>query len=169
MAREEIRIARDRSPLRMIGTPYASIAIGSLTTALPMIAQAPLLPPFGLLMLLGWRLLRPELLPVWAGIPLGLFDDIMSGQPIGSAMFLWTMVLLVTELAHLRLVWRDYWEDWVVAILSILFCIGGGMLFVRLTGGGGSPLLILPQITVSILLYPPIARFCAMLDRWRLP
>lgn len=169
MARE-VRITRQRSRLRVEGTPILSVMLGSMTVALPIIAQSPVLPPFGLLMLLGWRLLRPDLWPVWMALPLGLFDDIMSGQPLGSAMFLWTVVMLGVELGSSRIFfWRDYLQDWLIAAISISLCIVGGFYFARLAGGGGTILLVLPQIMWSILFYPAVARLCAVLDRWRLP
>lgn len=164
-----IRIARNHSRLRIQGTPVISVMLGSMLTALPVIAAIPAMPPFGLLMLLAWRLLRPELWPLWIAAPLGLFDDLMSGQPLGSAVFLWTISLLVIEFASMRLLWRDYWQDWCIAALAVSFCLIGGMGFARLNGGGGSVLLILPQIAWSALLFPFVARLSARLDRWRLP
>src|SRR3546814_13084177 len=86
MQRGRSTIAQDRSPLRTTGTPIIMVILGSVVTILPMIAVTTSLPPFGLLLLLAWRLLRPELWPLWIAVPLGLFDDIMSGQPLGSAM-----------------------------------------------------------------------------------
>ena len=53
-----------------------SVMLGSLVTIVPAVATFPWLPPFGLLMLLGWRLHRADSLKVWAAVPLGLFDDL---------------------------------------------------------------------------------------------
>src|SRR3546814_7539547 len=102
MQRGRSTIAQDRSPLRTTGTPIIMVILGSVVTILPMIAVMPSLPPFGLLLLLAWRLLRPELWPLWIAVPLGLFDDIMSGQPLGSAMFLWTATLIGIEAMNSR-------------------------------------------------------------------
>ncbi len=102
------RIARPRTALHIRGTPIISVLLGSMIVALvPVVAQTPLLPPFGLMVFLGWRMLRPEIWPLWIGAPLGLFDDVMSGQPIGSAMFLWTAILLLLDFENQRHVWRD--------------------------------------------------------------
>lgn len=79
----------DRAERVLTRKAVASILAGSLVTLLPVVATVPFLPPFGLLMFLGWRLLRPGALPVWAAAPLGLFDDLVSGQPLGSAVLLW--------------------------------------------------------------------------------
>ncbi|MCF8708304.1 rod shape-determining protein MreD [Rhizorhapis sp. SPR117] len=169
MPRSRSTIAEDRSRLRTQGTPVVTVMLGSATTILPLIAVTPTMPPFGLLILLAWRLLRPELWPVWIAVPLGLFDDIMSGQPLGSAMFLWTVTLVGIEMLSNKLLWRDYWQDWLIAAVSISFCLLGGFYFARLLTGGGSILVVLPQIALSILLFPTAVRLCALIDRWRLP
>ena len=75
------QINRAHSPVLAGGTPWATIMLGSLAPVLPVIPAVPVLPPLGFLLLLGWRLVRPGLLPLWAGVPLGLFDDLFSGQP----------------------------------------------------------------------------------------
>ena len=78
------RINRTQSPLRAGSVPYLSIMLGSLVPLLLIADVMPLLPPLGFLMLIAWRLMRPGLLPLWAGAPLGAFDDLVSGQPFGQ-------------------------------------------------------------------------------------
>jgi len=148
--------------------PIITTILGSAMVVLPIIAVSPIMPPFGLMMLLSWRLLRPELWPVWIAIPLGLADDLFSSQPIGSAVLLWTTSLLILDLVDTRLVWRDYWQDWLIAAGLIILCLAGGLLTANATGGNGNAMLIVPQIVLSILIYPVVARVCAVLDRWRL-
>lgn len=170
IGRYDTRIGRRRSFLHIRGTPILSVMFGSMITALvPVIAQTPLLPPFGLMILLAWRVLRPEIWPLWAGVPLGLFDDLMSGQPIGSAMFLWSVILLVLDVENQRHFWRDYWHGWFIATLALAFAIASNWLIVRFSGLGGSMVQIIPQIAYSVGLFPLIVRICAALDRWRLP
>lgn len=166
------RIARDRSLLRIKGTPVATVMLGSLFPAiLPIIAVSPAMPPLGLLMLLGWRLLRPEIWPLWIGLLLGLFDDIATGHPVGTAMCLWTLTLVALDLAGGRLLWRDYVQDWLIAAIAIIAVLAMSWAIMALgpDGGGGPFSRILPQMAISILLYPLAARLCARLDRWRLP
>jgi rod shape-determining protein MreD len=162
---ESMRAARVR--VRVV--PVLATMLASLATILPMIATAPLMPPAGFVMLLAWRLLRPELWPVWIGIPLGLFDDIFSGQPIGTAMSLWTLTLLIFDLIDSYVIWRDYWIDWLLAAIAIALYILVGYWF---SGMRGSPMelnVLLPQILISILVFPLFVRICVRLDRWRLP
>jgi rod shape-determining protein MreD len=162
------RLGRQPSRWRLAGTPVITVMLGSLVTALPVIAQSPVMPTFGLLLLLSWRLLRPELWRAWIGVPLGLFDDIASGQPIGSAMFLWTVMLIGVDAIEHRMVWRSYRQDWLIATAAIIFCIAGGVFFAQITGGGSiKPLLVAPQMLWTVLLFPFVVRQCARIDRWR--
>ena len=140
-----------------------SIMAGSLVTIVPVVANVPFLPPFGLLLLLGWRLRDPELFPSWAPVPLGLFDDLVSGQPLGSAIALWTICVIVIDIIDSRLVWRDFWQDWLIAAGGVAFCLIAARLM-------ASPLaahvetVVLVQILVSVALYPLAARLCARID-----
>jgi rod shape-determining protein MreD len=162
------RINRRESLILAYGLPWATILLGSLTPWLPVIAPAPVLPPFGFLLLLAWRLLRPGLLPPWAGLPLGLFDDLYSGQPMGSGVLLFSIALIIIELIEIRFPWRNFWLDWltatglVVPYLVVAALLSGAKLTVVQLG------VIAPQILLSVVLFPVIARMVAMLDRLRL-
>lgn len=150
-------------------TPIVSTMLGSLVPALlPIVAQAPIVPPFGLLTLLAWRLLRPGFWAVWAPLPLGFFDDLASGQPVGSAMLSWTVAFLAIDMSERSLLWRDYLQDWLVGAAAISGCLLAGYAFALFTGGAAPILSIVPQIIASILLFPAVARLCARLDTWRL-
>lgn len=148
--------------------PIASTIAASALVLIPTVALSPEWPPFGLLMLLAWRLLRPELWPAWIGLPLGLADDLISGQTLGTGMVTWTMGLLLVELVEGRLLWRDYWQEWLLAAMAITLAILGGCAIANWTGGDTPVRLVLPQIVTSILCMPVIGRLCALLDRWRL-
>jgi rod shape-determining protein MreD len=169
-SRYDNRIARPRHILQIRGTPVVAVLVGSmLPSLLPIVAQAPLLPPFGFMVFIAWRLLRADIWPLWIGLPLGLFDDMMSGMPAGSAVLLWTVVLLGMEAESRRHFWRDYRHDWLSASLAIAFVLFGDWLFVTIGGNGGPVVQIVPQIAYSIGLFPLVVRMCAALDRWRLP
>jgi rod shape-determining protein MreD len=161
------RLERAPSAFALIGIPALSVMLGSLTAVLPMIATAPILPPFGLLMLLAWRLLVRELWPVWAALPLGFFDDMLSGQPLGSSAFLWTIAFFVIELFDRRMMWRDYKQDWLIGAGLLSATLLGGLVIANLTGGATSPVYIVPQIIISCLCLPLAVRICAVLDRLR--
>lgn len=160
-----IRSAAVASPLA-IRAPV-SIALGSLLAALPFVSTIPIQPPFGLLMLLAWRIRRPDVFPPWAPVALGLLDDLVSGQPLGSAMFFWTLATLAIAVLDTRLVWRTFALDWLTAAAALLFClIGGRLVATPLVSHVDAPLLV--QIAASIALWPVAARLVAWLDRRRI-
>ena len=162
------RIEQIQSPTKMLAIPIASVLLGSVITTLPFLATQALLPPFGLMVFLAWRLLRPRLLPMWTGLPFGMFDDIFSGQPFGSAALIWSLSMLAIELLDARAVWRDYLQDWLIAAALIILALCAGNFFVGLVFARPLAATLLPQIALSILLYPLIVRLVAQLDRWRL-
>lgn len=146
--------------------PWATVMAGSLLTIVPVAATLPLLPPFGLLMLLAWRLLAPLALRRWAPALLGLFDDCLSGQPMGSAMLLWTLSFFLVDLFDQRTIFRAFPQDWLIAATAIAFCLVGGRLLATPLGGHVDSVL-LAQIALSILLFPLSARMVAWVDRRR--
>ena len=166
--RKRSRLNRVPSPVLAIAAPWITIMIASLAPALPVVASAPILPPLGFMMLLAWRQIRPGLLPVWAGLPLGMFDDVFSGQPFGSAAFLWSVTMLLYELIEARFPWRSFAIDWLIAAASLAAYI---LLSAVIAVGGLAPLLILslgPQLVLAILLFPLTGRVVARADQLRL-
>ncbi|MGJ3649891.1 rod shape-determining protein MreD [Sphingomonas sp. GlSt437] len=148
--------------------PALSVMAGSLTTIVPVIAGIGLLPPFGLLMLLAWRLSQAEAIAIWAAPLLGLFDDLVSGQPTGCSMLLWSLCFIAFDLVDQRLVWRDFWQDWALAAGALAFCLILGRLVASPLGAHVDTVL-LAQILVSSLLYPVIVRLVAWIERTRDP
>ncbi len=162
------KIGRTPSGFRRVAVPIGLTILGSLAVLLPFIASAPLMPPMGLIIFLGWRALHRHMWPVWIGLPLGAWDDIFSGAVFGSAMLLWTIILIVYELIDRRMIWRDFGEEWALASLIIIVTLVTGHLIATFTGGGFRPELLIPQALISALIFPIVTRFCGALDSWRL-
>ena len=156
------------SPLLARSTPWLTILLASLVPAMPVIASAPVLPPFGLLLLLTWRQVRPGVLPVWAGLPLGAFDDLYSGQPFGSAILLWSLAMIALDSIEARFPWRNYGLDWLAGAGLICACQSLALLFANAAGGSAAFGAIVPQLATAILLYPLAGRLVSALDRLRL-
>jgi rod shape-determining protein MreD len=150
-------------PLATRARPWWTVALASLLTTFPVIALMPLMPPFGLLMLLGWRLLRREALPVWAPLALGLFDDCLSGQPFGSAMLLWTASFIAIDMLEERLAYRDFWQDWLIASGAIAMCLFGGR-YIAAPLSAHVDTFLLIQLAMSILLFPLASWIVAAID-----
>jgi rod shape-determining protein MreD len=167
------RIAGSSTDVALLGmrrqwVPVASTLAAALLDALPIVATTPLVPDFAFLVLLAWRLLRPEIWPAWAALPLGLFNDLVSGHPLGQSMAVWTTLFLLLEMADSRTGWRDYWIDWLFAALAILAHSFAGWFVARQMGSRTEFAVLFPQICLSIFAYPLVARLVVGLDRWRL-
>jgi rod shape-determining protein MreD len=162
------RINRAPSPILSRGIPWASVLLLSLAPFAPILTSAPLMPPLAFMALLAWRMLRPGMLPVWAGAPLGAFDDLFSGQPFGSAILLWSVVMIAMEIVDVRLRWRGFLQDWALASVLIGGYLVLAMMIANLTGGAAPLEVIVPQIVLSLLVHPLVTRLVAALDRLRL-
>lgn len=165
-ARTRINLAPSPALARIV--PWLSVILASIVPGWFVIGAAPVLPPFGLLVFVAWAQLRPGVLPVWAGFPLGFVDDLYSGQPLGSAVVLWSLAILVLEVIEARLPWRSFVIETLVAAGLISAYIFGSLGFANAAGAETSVLVVLPQIAVSVLTYPLVCRLVALLDRLRL-
>lgn len=162
------RINREPSPLLASFGPWVSVMLMSMVTFSPIIASATVLPPLSFMVLICWRMLRPGMLPVWVGAPLGAFDDLYSGQPFGSAIFLWSLAMLAMEMIDGRFRYRGFLQDWLVA-----GCMFAGYIvfsaLVASAAGGSAPLhTVIPQMVLAVLLYPAITGMVALMDKVRL-
>jgi rod shape-determining protein MreD len=157
-------MGQSEKPPRAVWLAPLSVVLGSLMTLLPVIAVVPFLPPFGLMVLLGWRMVRGDSMRVWVPVLLGFFDDMVSGQPLGSAMLLWTLCVLAIDVLDTRLVWRDFWQDWLIASGAIGFCLIAGRLIASPLGAHVDTALLL-QIVTAAALFPLVYRLCAWCDR----
>ncbi|MEO0033900.1 MAG: hypothetical protein RIS94_3658 [Pseudomonadota bacterium] len=162
------RINRAPSPWLATGLPWATVMLASMVTFSPIVASAPVLPPLAFMLLLAWRMLRPSLLPVWVGLPLGLWDDLFSGQPVGSAVILWSAAMLAMEAIDGRFLWRGFVQDWLAAAALLTGYLFLSATFAGFATGYPLPLSIGPQLLLSVALFPVVNRLVALLDRVRL-
>lgn len=162
------RINRAPSPVLAHGMPWLTVMLASLLPSLFFIASAPVAPPFGFLVFLAWRQLRPGLLPVWAGLPLGVFDDLFSGQPFGSAILLWSATMILLDLVEARFPWRHFAIEWLMATFLVISYLLIGLSFANMAGGSSPAGVIAPQTVMSIMVYPLVGRMVAFFDRLRL-
>lgn len=167
------RIAGSSADVRMVHArrqyvPIVTVIAACLLSALPIVVSSPIVPDFAFLVLISWRLLRPELWTATTALPLGLFNDLLAGNPLGQSMALWTLTFLAFDIMDARLVWRDYLIDWLAAALAVSFYIAGGWYIGQMLGNRIELIVLLPQIGLSILAYPLVARIVLAIDRWRL-
>lgn len=167
-------IAKDQDlgflPIKAKITPIIMVLLASLLETEPFVGVLSFWPSLGFLTALGWRLLRPELWQAWMGLPLGMANDIINGQPPATSMITWTACFLLMDIVDNRLVWRNYWQDWILATVAV-FC--SSLLALCMSCGLKGHFAIalvadMPRILVSILLFPVVEFFCSLVDRWRL-
>ncbi|MDP9085812.1 MAG: rod shape-determining protein MreD [Pseudomonadota bacterium] len=158
-----------RSPRRgALLVPAASVVVGSTLALLPLVSENGWAPDFGFLTLIAWRLLRADAWPAWWSAPLGLANDLLVGSPVGQSVALWSLVMLLLDLADRRTLWRDYWIEWLLAAL-LLFASEAFEWRVAAWSGARVPFTqIVPPLLVSIVVFPLVAGIVGALDRWRL-
>lgn len=157
-----------RKHLRREYTPIVSTLIASMLALLPIIVSSPIIPDIAFLMLIAWRLLRPEMWGPAVALPLGLFNDLVAGHPIGQSMAIWTFLFIIFDIIDSRMLFRDYWMDWIIASFAIAGYVFAGWYIGVLMGNSANFLVMLPHLIASILAFPVVARFVLSLDRWRL-
>ncbi len=162
------KINRAHSPVLAYGVPWLTSILGSLTPLLPVIAPAPILPPLGFLIMLAWRLARPGLLPMWAGLPLGFINDLYSGQPFGSGILLFSLTMIALELIELRFPWRSFWQDWLIASTFIPIYLLASALFSGAEINLERLPILIPQVLLSVIAFPIVAKMISLLDNMRL-
>ena len=148
--------------------PAWSVAAASCVAVLPIVSQVGWVPDFGFLFLLAWRLLRGDVIPAWWAAPLGLFNDLVTGTPIGFSVATWTAAMIALDLLDRRTMWRDYWVEWALAAVLVL---GHGAARWQIDGLMGATLPFstsVPGLVISVLTFPLAAWAASRVDRWRL-
>lgn len=149
--------------------PALAVVLASLLALLPIVSSTGWWPDFGLLMLLGWRLLRADAWPAWWAAPLGFINDLVVGNPIGLSVATWSAIMIAMDILDRRTMWRDYWIEWAIAAVFIALSeiahwrvsglIGADVAFNSNAG---------PAILVGVLAFPIAAYVASRVDRWRL-
>ena len=148
--------------------PVGSTVAAMLLALLPIVSSSPLLPDLAFMTLVTWRLLRPEIWSAQVALGLGLLNDLVTGNPLGQSMLLWTAAFLTFDLVDTRLGFRDYLMDWLIGAAAIIFHTVGAWYIALLMGSDVRFSVVIPQIGLGVLFYPVVARAVLALDRWRL-
>ena len=157
-----------RKTFRREYVPIISTVIACALNLLPIIVSSPVIPDFGFLVLIAWRLLRPEMWSPTIALGLGLFNDLVAGHPLGQSIALWTSFFIIFDIMDSRVLFRDYWMDWLIASVVIAVYVYADWFIGSLMGNTAPFGIMLPQLGASILAFPIVARVVLSLDRWRL-
>lgn len=80
--------------------PALSVVAAIALSSLPLMTETGWFPDFGFLMLIAWRLFRSDVWPSWWAAPLGFLNDLVSGNPVGLSVSIWTLSMLEIGRAH---------------------------------------------------------------------
>jgi rod shape-determining protein MreD len=148
--------------------PAATVVAASLLAALPIISTGGWYPDFGYLVFIGWRLLRADPWPAWWAGPLGFVNDLFTGFPTGFSIALWSATMLALDLIDRRTQWRDYWIEWIVAAVLITIDDWLQWRIDKLAGADVAFAQLVPQLVISICVFPAFAWIVSRIDAWRL-
>ena len=155
------------SGARMV--PSYTVLAASLLIALPIVSDSGWFPDFGFLVLIAWRLLRSDVWPSWWAAPMGFFNDLVTGHPVGFSIAVWTAAMLALDLADRRTMWRGYWLEWALAAVLLLANESAEWRVAQVMGASLPYLTtVLPPLLISILAFPIVAWIVSRIDRWRL-
>ena len=159
----------DRGPRKLARVlPALSVALASLLPLVPVVAEVGWFPETGFLLLLAWRLLRSDVIPAWWAAPLGLWNDLVLGLPIGLSVATWTGAMILLDLLDRRTMWRDYWLEWLLAAALLALAEVARREVDSAMGAHYDLLAIFPPLLIAILTFPLAAFVASALDRWRL-
>lgn len=148
--------------------PAASVVAASFLAALPVVSMSGWFPDFGFLVLIAWRLLRSDPWPAWWAAPLGLVNDMFTGQPIGFSIALWSATMLALDLIDRRTMWRDYWIEWGLAAVFLFIHEWLEWQIAAATGAVVPFTRVLPPVLVATFTFPLVAWVVSRIDQWRL-
>ena len=161
--------ALERGPKRFARMiPAWSVAVASSLTLLPIVTELGWYPDFGFLLLLAWRLLRGDVIPSWWAAPLGFFNDLVTGGPVGLSVAIWTGAMILLDLLDRRTMWRDYWVEWGLAALLIFLNDLARWQVDHAMGAHSVFSTIAPRLVIAILVFPLAAYAASRIDHWRL-
>jgi rod shape-determining protein MreD len=161
------RIGRGPHPLAGY-VPAGSVVVASLLSALPIISATGWYPDSGFLVLIAWRLLRSDPWPAWWAGPLGLVNDLFTGNPVGLSVALWSATMIALDLIDRRTMWRDYWIEWGLAAMLLFVNVTVQWQVARLQDANVPYNAMLPSLAIAIFVFPLAAWLVARIDRWRL-
>lgn len=148
--------------------PPTTILVASLLSVLPVFTPGAWWPDLAFLVLVAWRLRRTDAFPGWWAVPFGLFNDLVTGQPIGLSVVTFTLAMIVITFADIRLRWRSHWTEWAVA--AVLVALAELVEWqANAFSGAPSPIRsLLPAIAIGALVFPLVALLIEKIDDFRL-
>jgi len=133
---------------------------------LPVPEYAVLAPSFALMSVYYWTVHRPDLFPAWGAFAVGLFDDVLSGSPLGVNAFVLLLAHFAIVAQHKVFRGKAFWLVWA-AFAFIAFGAQILTLFIGLLLKGAFPdfMIALTQLGLTIALYPAATALLGRVQR----
>jgi rod shape-determining protein MreD len=137
-----------------------------LTLAVVVLSVAPLrLPDYALvapglvlIALFFWTVHRPDLLRPWHAFAIGLFDDVLSGTPLGVNALIFVLAHAVIVAQHKVFRGKPFAVIWFAFVLLALAAqLATAALALAAARVLVDPLLLVVQLALTIGFYPPLA------------
>ena len=153
MMRREERLAEMAGRTRVL-VPVIMATIALALMSVPVFTPGPALPNLALLTVIAWAMFRPDMMPPWVALPVGLMTDVALLLPPGINTVL--MPLLVVGLAEVnrRFADRNFGSDWLLTgMFIVLYQLLSWQLLAGITGTADPAPFLLQAVTTS-LAYP---------------
>jgi rod shape-determining protein MreD len=135
----------------------APLRLGNFTIPMPL---------FPFMAIYFWSMTRPEYMPYIAVFLIGLFQDLLTGGPVGlwALTYLLSVVFLSTQIEIIAGRGRSVlWAGFVLAVLIVTIFV---WIFARIAlGPGPAGGRLGAEIMLSVLAYPFVGRFFMMVQR----
>lgn len=137
---------------------------------LPIPEYAVLAPNLVLICAFYWIVHRPDLFPEWGAFAIGLFDDALSGAPLGLNAFVLLVVHATITGQHKFFRGKAFWLIWAsFAVLSAAVAVATLLLVFIVMKVVAAPGLFLAQLGLTIAIYPAAAALLGRIQRLFLP
>ncbi|MFZ4689590.1 MAG: rod shape-determining protein MreD [Polymorphobacter sp.] len=148
-----------------LGVPAATTLLLVLVMTAPLVVPVPVFPQVALLGIFIWATFQPGLMPPWVAFLVGLIADLLFAQPLGLNAALFAAAAAFVRVFEARYGHHTHGFDWGVAAAAI---IAFELATWQLMTLAGRPIPLPPlgwQIVTSIVAYPVVVAFCALIQR----
>ncbi|HZH28182.1 MAG TPA: rod shape-determining protein MreD [Azospirillaceae bacterium] len=151
-----------------------TIAPGAVTVMLIVLGMVPthlpgyerIAPHVGLAAVYYWAINRPDLLPPWMAFAFGLFQDLLSGTPLGQSAMAYSLTYWGVDAQRRHLSKGNFLVDWLGFALAAL--VTGAVAWLAACATALTPVHPAPalfQALLSCALFPAVAWLCLKMHR----
>ncbi len=157
----------DRALKRALPLALAFFVVLLSVVPMPVPEYAVLAPSFALMSVFYWTVHRPDLFPAWGAFAVGLFDDMLTGAPLGLGAFVLLLVQFSIVAQHKVFRGKAFWLVWAAfAIVAVSAQIVTLVFGLALKGALPAALPAATQLALTIALYPVATAVFGRLQRF---